>query len=171
MKIAIVYPSVTGNTKTFAEKIKEKINEKDLVYFGKPSKDIKDADTYIVGSWTTKYSASPDILNYLKTLKNKNIIIFQTAGYGDGIGYYDMIFTNIKNSIDDSNKILGHYCCRCKVTNKVEENYINKFLNNSTNTQIKEIKEGFKKHNQNPTEEDINNIQNWIEEILNKKES
>ena len=36
MKIAIVYKSITGNTKLLAEAIKEEIPKNQLVYFGEP---------------------------------------------------------------------------------------------------------------------------------------
>lgn len=40
MKIAIVYKSITGNTKLLAEAIKEEVPKADIVYFGEPKKDI-----------------------------------------------------------------------------------------------------------------------------------
>lgn len=38
MKIAIVYKSITGNTKLLAEAIKEEVPKADIVYFGEPKK-------------------------------------------------------------------------------------------------------------------------------------
>ncbi|WP_365844687.1 flavodoxin family protein, partial [Clostridium sp.] len=52
MKIAIVYDSITGNTKKIAEELKKEINGLNLVYFGEPQN--VEADLYIVGSWTDK---------------------------------------------------------------------------------------------------------------------
>ena len=61
MKIAIIYDSITGNTKKIAEEIKKEIDESNLVYFGEAEKEIE-ADLYIVGSWTDK--GSNTILGY-----------------------------------------------------------------------------------------------------------
>lgn len=47
MKIAIVYKSITGNTKLLAEAIKEEIPKNQLVYFGEPKANIQ-ADLYII---------------------------------------------------------------------------------------------------------------------------
>ena len=55
MKIAIIYDSITGNTKKIAEEIKKEIDKSNLIYFGEPEKEIE-ADLYIVGSWTDKGS-------------------------------------------------------------------------------------------------------------------
>ena len=48
MNIAIVYKSVTGNTKIIADKIKEKLGD-NVKYFGEPKEDIE-AELYFVGS-------------------------------------------------------------------------------------------------------------------------
>ena len=65
MKVAIIYSSITGNTKLLAETIKSEIN-KDIVYFGKPINEGIDADIYFIGSWTNKGDASNDIIKFFK---------------------------------------------------------------------------------------------------------
>ena len=65
MKIAIVYKSVTGNTRLVAEAIKEVIPENELVYFGEPRENIS-ADLYVVGSWTDKGMCAREITEFLK---------------------------------------------------------------------------------------------------------
>ena len=84
MKIAIIYDSITGNTKKIAEEIKKEIDESNLVYFGEPEKEIE-ADLYIVGSWTDKGMCSKKITEFLKKKKNKKIAYFGTAGFGGSI--------------------------------------------------------------------------------------
>lgn len=65
MKVAIIYSSITGNTKLLAETIKSEIN-KDIVYCGKPINEGIDADIYFIGSWTNKGDASNDIIKFFK---------------------------------------------------------------------------------------------------------
>ena len=84
MKVAIIYSSITGNTKLLAETIKSEIKEE------------IDADIYFIGSWTNKGDASNDIINFLKKLKNKKIAYFGTAGYGGSTTYYDTLFSRVK---------------------------------------------------------------------------
>ena len=47
MKVAIIYSSITGNTKLLAEAIKNEIKE-EIVYFGKPITEEIDADIYLL---------------------------------------------------------------------------------------------------------------------------
>ena len=69
MKIAIVYKSITGNTKLLAEAIKEEVPKADIVYFGEPKKDIQ-ADLFIIGSWTDKGMCATEITEFMKNIKN-----------------------------------------------------------------------------------------------------
>ena len=57
MKYAVVYSSVTGNTKKLAEAIKNKVGQG---YFGKPSDEALEADVIFVGFWTMGTCGLPD---------------------------------------------------------------------------------------------------------------
>ncbi|MBQ3420911.1 MAG: hypothetical protein IJH34_04445, partial [Romboutsia sp.] len=90
MKYAIVYSSITGNTKKLAESIKNKIND---CYFGKPSDEALSADTIFLGFWTTKNSCSPDVQSFIEKLSDKNLFIFGTAGYNNTKEYFEQILS------------------------------------------------------------------------------
>ena len=82
MKIAIVYKSITGNTKLLAEAIKEEIPKNQLVYFGEPKANIQ-ADLYIIGSWTDKGMCATEIAEFMQNIKNAKVAYFGTAGFVD----------------------------------------------------------------------------------------
>ena len=65
MKIAIVFDSITQNTKTVAEAICQALPQTDVVYCGAPASGI-DADCYLVGSWTDKGMCSDKIKSFLE---------------------------------------------------------------------------------------------------------
>ena len=81
MNIAIIYSSKTGNTKIIAEAIKEKLQNKNIVYYGNATEELPKADIYIIGSWTDKGNATNEIIEVIKKIKNKKIAYFGTAGY------------------------------------------------------------------------------------------
>lgn len=70
-KIAIIYKSLTGNTRQVAEAIRDALGGEEIVYFGEPKPDIV-ADLYFVGSWTDKGSCDGTVGEYLKQLEGKN---------------------------------------------------------------------------------------------------
>ena len=89
-KIAIIYKSLTGNTRQVAEAIRDALGGEEIVYFGEPKTDIA-ADLYFVGSWTDKGSCDGEIGEYLKLLSGKKLAIFGTAGYGGSEEYYQTL--------------------------------------------------------------------------------
>ena len=99
MKISIIYSSITGNTKLIASAIKDALSDKNIVYFGPVGNDLPEADIYIIGSWTDKGNGSKEVINLLKTMKNKKIAYFGTAGYKKDKEYYATLFSRIKDNI------------------------------------------------------------------------
>ena len=125
MKISIIYSSITGNTKLIASAIKGALSDKNIVYFGPVGNDLPEADIYIIGSWTDKGNGSKEVINLLKTMKNKKIAYFGTAGYKKDKEYYATLFSRVKDNIDSSNEILGYFYCQGKMPIAVRERYVN----------------------------------------------
>ena len=171
MKIAIIYSSNTGNTKQLADTIYQELNQKDIVYFGKPNGEIPEADLYFVGSWTNKGNATLEIETFLKTLKNKKIAYFGTAGYGGSKEYYDTLFQRVKSNIDSSNEILGHFYCQGKMPIQVRERYIAMITQNPEDKNLKVSLSNFDEALSHPDEKDLENVQEWLKkEIVTKLE-
>lgn len=165
MKIAIVYQSITGNTKMIADTIKKSLENYNVVYFGKPTNNIN-ADIYIVGSWTDKGDCSKEIANFLTTLNNKKILYFGTAGFGGSKEYYNKLFARVKEKISDSNEILGYFYCQGKMPSNVREKYIDMIKTNPEDKQMQVNIENFDKALTHPNKTDLQNIEIWIREII-----
>lgn len=165
MKIAIVYKSVTGNTRLVAEAIKEVIPENELVYFGEPRENIS-ADLYVVGSWTDKGMCAREITEFLKGIKNSEIAYFGTCGFGGSEDYYNNLFTRIKTNISDSNKILGKFFCQGKMPMAVRDRYVNLITEHPDDKKLKVSIDNFDKALSHPDEVDLKNAKNWIKSIL-----
>ena len=164
MKIAIIYSSITGNTKLLAETIKNELKE-NTVYFGKPNDDI-DADIYFIGSWTNKGDASIDIINYLKKLKNKKIAYFATAGYGGSSEYYNTLFNRVKQYIDSSNTILGSFYCQGKMPIQVKERYVKMITEHPEDKNLEVSLKNFEDALTHPDKKDLENVKKWVNKIL-----
>lgn len=119
MKIAIVYKSLTGNTKSIAEAVRDSLTE-EVVYFGEPQENIE-ADLYFVGSWTDKGMCCKEIAEFLKTLENKKIAYFGTAGFGGSKEYYDALAKRVKDIVPDSNEMTESFFCQGKMPMRVRE--------------------------------------------------
>lgn len=167
MKIAIVYKSVTGNTQKIAEVIKNEIKLNDIVYFGEPQENIN-ADIYFIGSWTYKGMCCKEIGNFLKTLENKKIAYFGTAGFGGDTKYYNTIFSRIENNISKTNIILGYFFCQGKMPINVRERYVSLIKENPNDKNLEVSIENFDKAILHPDEKDIDNVKDWVNKMLTK---
>ena len=167
MKIAIVYKSVTVNTKKIAEAIKIQIGLNDLLYFGEP-KDNVNADIYFIGSWTDKGMCCKEIEDFIKKLDNKKIAYFGTAGFGGDNKYYNTIFNRIKNNISKTNNILGYFFCQGEMPIKVRERYVSLIKEHPDDKRLEVSIANFDKAVSHPDEKDIEDAKKWTNEMLLK---
>ena len=165
MKIAIIYKSLTGNTKMLADKIKETVSKEDIIYVGEP-KDNIDADLYFVASWTDKGMCSKEIADFLKKLENKKIAYFGTAGFGGDTKYYDTIFNRIKSIIPESNDVIGYFFCQGKMPIQVRERYVALIKEHPDDKNLQVSVENFDKALSHPDEKDLEDVKEWVNDIL-----
>ena len=59
----------------------------------------------------------------MKRLKNKKIFLFGTAGFGESEAYFQKVLDRVKESIDESNSIIGTYMCQGKMPLSVRQRY------------------------------------------------
>lgn len=165
MKIAIIYKSLTGNTKMLVEKIKETVSKEDIIYIGEP-KDNIDADLYFVGSWTDKGMCCKEIAEFLKKIENKKIAYFGTAGFGGDAKYYDTIFNRIKSIIPESNKVIGYFFCQGKMPIQVRERYVSLIKEHPDDKNLQVSVENFDRALSHPDDKDLKDVTEWVCSIL-----
>ena len=124
MKYAIVYSSRTGNTKMLADTIRTALPKEDCVYFGTASEEALKADRIYVGFWTDKGACDADTAAFLKTVKDHEVYLFGTAGFGISQEYFDKIVSRAAGLMDQSNKLVGSYMCQGKMPLSVRERYM-----------------------------------------------
>ncbi|HCW54118.1 MAG TPA: hypothetical protein DG753_10345 [Clostridium sp.] len=157
MKYAVVYSSITGNTKKLAESIKNKITE---CYFGKPSDEALSADTIFLGFWTTKNSCSPDVQSFIEKLSGKNLFIFGTAGYNNTKEYFEEILSNAKSHVPSSNTIIGTYMCQGKVSDTKQD-----MIKKDKPEMYEAIKDNLAESAHHPNEDDIKALISEIDKL------
>lgn len=124
LKTQVLYVSGTGNTERIAE----------VIYRQIPgfSKDIRkldacfekySADTYFIGFWANRGSASVEVLDFLSDLHGKNIALFATCGMGKRPEYYRKIANSVSAFIPEDNRYLGDFFCQGKMPMQVRRKY------------------------------------------------
>ncbi len=117
MKYSMFYASVTGNTKMLADAVEQVLAKETK------TEKAEDADLVCVGFWTNEGTASEEVRNYLKTLYNRKIFLFGTAGFGDSKTYLDGILEHVEDNMNDTNEVVGSFMCQGKMPQAVRDKY------------------------------------------------
>lgn len=169
MKIAIVYQSVTGNTKALAQAVGEALQDQEIVWLGEPRP--VEADLYLVGSWTDKGMCQEEVAGYLKTLKHKKIAYFGTAGFGGSQAYYDSLFARVKPLVDPSNQLLGYFYCQGKMPQGVGQRYEAMLKEHPEDQRAKASLENFHRALSHPDQADLEQVKAWAQSMVSLAES
>lgn len=121
---AIIFSSLTGNTKKLADAIHEVLPKDECEYFGTTEAQVPQSELLYIGFWTDKGNADKNTLDLLPKLKHRRIFLFGTAGFGGSDIYFQKILGQVKQSIDSSNAVIGEYMCQGKMPQSVRERYI-----------------------------------------------
>lgn len=167
MKVAIVYKSITGNTKQLAEAIQMTLKQESIVYCGQPQ-DAIDADLYFIGSWTDKGMCDQEIRSFLQMLNHKQVAYFQTAGFGGSKSYYDNLLERAKEHLNDTNECLGSFFCQGKMPIGVRNRYVNLLKEHPEDRKLQISIENFDNACSHPDVQDLNNVQLWALEMIKK---
>lgn len=165
MKIAIVYQSMTGNTKALAQAIGEALEGEELVYFGGPDQEPQ-ADLYFVGSWTDKGMCHQGITEFLQSLKRAKLAYFGTAGFGGSQEYYDTLFQRVAAVVDSSNQLLGSYYCQGKMPVTVRQRYEKMLQEHPGDPQLQASLENFDRALSHPDQEDLEGAGAWAKAMV-----
>lgn len=161
-RYSIIFSSLTGNTKELANAIKEALPKNGCDYFGEADAVEPQSETVYLGFWTDKGTADEKTLKLLKRLKNKNIFLFGTAGFGASEDYYKRILGNIKQSIDSSNKVIGEFMCQGKMPQSVKERYEKMKQQPNCIPNIDMLIENFNTALTHPDENDLNRLKQAV---------
>ena len=165
MKIAVVYKSLTGNTKLVAEAIGNALMAEHDVCVCEPAENIE-ADVYFVGTWIDKGSCTKEIAEFLTTLKNQKIAFFATAGFGGSQEYYDALAGRIKAQVPESNEILGQFFCQGKMPMSVRDRYVAMLQANPEDKNMEVNVKNFDEALSHPDEADLTNAVAWARSLV-----
>ena len=161
-KYAILFSSRTGNTRILADAIRAALPEEDCEFFGEAGAEIPEAKTVYLGFWTDKGNADEAALNALKNLRNKNVFLFGTAGFGGSEEYYQKVLHNVRENIDPSNQIVGEYMCQGKMPMAMRERYVKMKEDPNHKPNLDMLIENFDRALSHPDKADLEKLQKSV---------
>ena len=165
-RYSILYSSKTGNTKKLAEKIREILPEESCDYFGTEGAKALPSDILYIGFWTDIGNADPATLELLKSLKNKKIFLFGTAGFGGSEAYFQQVLGKVKESVDESNTVIGEFMCQGKMPQSVRDRYVKMKENPDHAPNLDELIQNFDRALSHPDNEDLDSLEEVIRRNL-----
>ncbi len=154
MGYSIVFSSKTGNTASLADRIESTLGKEKCMYKGAPDEKACASDTIYIGFWTYMGSCDKDIEKFISCLRNKDIFIFGTAGFGGSNEYFSRILSNVEKNIDPSCRIIGSFMCQGRMPMSVREKYLK-----MDEQKAKPMIENFDRALNHPDENDLNSLE------------
>lgn len=163
MKYSIICSSRTGNTAQLADRIKNCLPMEMLA-----SESEAEGDLVFVGFWTDKGSCDESTASLLRSLHNKKVFLFGTAGFGTSQEYFDKILERVSDNMDASNMVAGTYMCQGKMMAQVRSKY--EAMMETDPERAAMLLSNFDKAVSHPDDEDLNKLECRVKEAISKIE-
>lgn len=166
MKIAIIYSTITGNTKKVAEGILEVMPKGTEIFNVEENPKWEEYDLLILGYWVDRGLADTKMRDYMNKIQGKNLGVFGTLGEKDNTDYSRGIQNKVEESLSKSNKVLANFICQGKIDPKFITKWLEILDKNPNDEKARDIVEEFNKASVHPNEEDIKNAQVVFKNML-----
>ena len=161
-RYSILFSSMTGNTKELADAIREILPEETLDYFGLCKDADPQSEILYIGFWTDKGTADEATTTLLKSLRNKKIFLFGTAGFGVEDAYFQRVLNNVKASMDESNTLVGEFMCQGKMQQAVRDRYVKMKAQPDAAPNLDQMIDNFDRALSHPDAADLENLRQAI---------
>ena len=155
MTCAVVYSSRTGNTRELAGTLRSCISQKELLYFGGPDEAALQAERICAGFWTDKGNCDGEMKEFLGKLRNKEVFLFGTAGFGGSGEYFERILSSVKENLGPGCRVIGTYMCQGKMPYSVRERYVKMMAQPDHMPGLEGMIENFDRALSHPGKEDL----------------
>ncbi len=123
MKVAVVYNSLSGNTKKLAEGVFDKIParyEKAIFKVGEDY-DISEYDVVVPAFWIDKSFPNKPMKDFISSLENTKIFFMGTMGFFPDSQHGRDCANNTLSIINESCETIGYFICNGKVDMRLLE--------------------------------------------------
>lgn len=159
VKYSIVYSTVTGNTRQLAEVVEKTLTNHTCVYTGRPDEAALDAPVLVFGFWTWRSTCSKDLQAFLKTVRDKRVFIFGSAGASPAkTDYYERVIGAVCDLVHESNEIAGTFMCQGRMPESVKRKYEEGRDHHPTRTREEKLA-NYEAALSHPDEDDLRNLE------------
>lgn len=123
MKVAVVYGSLSGNTKKLAEGVYNNLpSQFDKALFNeKDDFNLDEFDAVVCGFWVDRSVAHKAMKEIISSLRNKKVFLLGTMGFFPDSDHGVDSMSNTIKLLDESCNLIGYFMCNGKVDMKLLE--------------------------------------------------
>lgn len=112
---AVIYSSVTGNTRKIAEKIANAAGESELFPLAEAPQDLSSYEVVALGYWLRRGGPEPGMQAFLPKVQGATVLLFQTHGAEPGSEHAVTAFARAACLLGKDCEILGTFGCQGKI--------------------------------------------------------
>ena len=163
-KWLIIYSSMTGNTKSIAEKMGEAAGEADIFDIKKAPTDFSNYEIAALGYWLKRGGPDPLMTEFLPKVKNTKVVLFETHGTEPKSEHAITAFARAAYLLGEGCEILGTFGCQGKVNPALIEKRLKAGADDPHSVGI----ERWKRAATHPDEEDLQAAADFVASIKRK---
>lgn len=169
MSVLIAYSTLSGNTKAVCERIYGALNvEKNIVDIKEIEKiKLDDYEDIILGFWCDKGTMDYNSIEFLKTLKNKNLYFLGTLGARPDSEHWGHVFENAKKLCQENNNYKDGLLIWGRISQEMIEKMM-KFPAGHSHAPTPERMQRWKDASTHPDENDFKQAEDFFSKLLNK---
>ena len=131
-------------------------------------KGTHDSHVYFVGFWVDRGSCSPEVMDFLDSIHNKDVILFGTCGMGSDEIYYNKLTRTVSGLVPDDNRYLGTYLCQGKMPITVRKRYEKQLKDERIAPRVEYLIRNFDEALLHPNEQDLDCAAAFVQRMLEK---
>ncbi len=164
-KWAIAYTSVTGNTRQVAEAI-ARASGGDLFNIDESMPNLEGYEIVALGYWLKRGAPDPVMKNFLPTVRNVRVVLFETHGVENGSEHVVTAFARAAYLLGKGCDILGTFDCQGRVDPELIEKRKAAGADDPHNT-VDSVKR-WERASTHPDEEDLRRAEEFVSKIEQK---
>ena len=95
-------------------------------------------------------------------------LLFGTAGFGGSEAYFQQVLGKVKESVDESNTVMGEFMCQGKMPQSVRDRYVKMKEKPDHAPNLDELIQNFDRALSHPDNEDLDRLEEIIRRDLEK---
>ncbi len=166
MKTALIYSSLTGNTRKVAQAVMKVMPPDTDMYPVASAPDPAPYELLALGFWVDRGGPDPEIADYMARLQNKTIILFGTLGAWPDSEHGRQVLSRAKDLLS-SNHILGSFLCLGRIDPKLLEKMAHMAAGgDKTHPMTPERAARIKEAEKHPDAQDLHNARSTVRGML-----